>query len=143
MIEETVFRSLVNDAIVLRPAGNYITNDIVVPANAPDGSLIRLVIDLKDADRVNPAISFKYHLERRLAPEWRLMCGGTWVGLDELDSEFGGPFVPRCYVAVVTGVADGQGGRTARNKRGWRVRGRLELAAPLEVGVRIDVVTQV
>jgi hypothetical protein len=142
MIEETVVRSLVNEPVALRSAGDYITNDIVVPADAPDGSLLRIIIDLKDADRVNPAITVKYHFERRLGPEWRLMCGGTWVGLDEQDSEFGGPLVPRCYVALVTGVADGQGGRTTRNKRGWRVRGRIEVSSPLEAGCRIDVVTQ-
>lgn len=141
-IIETVFASLVSQPIALRGAGTIITADAVVPANAPDGSLLRMVIDMNDADRVNPAIVFDYALERRLAPSWLHMCGGHWSGVDAIDPDFELPYVPRCHVAVVTGVGDGQGGRTTRNKRGWRVRGSITLPQSIAMGWRIDVVTQ-
>jgi hypothetical protein len=141
-VVETVVTSLVSAPIANRTAGTVLTTDVVVPANAPDGSLLRFLVLLNDADRVNPAITFSYAFERRLGPEWLHMCGGTWVGVDAIDPEYELPFVPRCYVALVTGVGDGQGGRTTRNKRGWRVRGRLELPFPLAAGWRIDVITQ-
>jgi hypothetical protein len=135
-----VFRTLVSSAPALRAAGTVLTVDAVVPNDAPEGSYLRFAVDLQPADRVNPAITFVYAFERRQGGSWLHMAGGTWTGVEAYDEETGAPYSPQCDVALVTGVSDGQGGRTKRNKRGWRVRGRLELPAPLVAGWRIEVV---
>lgn len=139
---ETVVQSLVTAPIALRAAGTVLTAEAVIPGNAPDESYLRLIVDQDTVDRVNPAIHFSYALERRLAPDWLHICGGTWIGVDAFDDEYGLPYVPRCLVKMTSGVGNGSGGRALRNKRGWRIRGHFELPQALALGWRIDVVTQ-
>lgn len=140
----TVFRTLETSALTLFSASPVLTGEVTVPADAPDDSLVRMKLDLLPTDRINPLITFRYAIERRVPPNWNHMCGGSWTGHpDVIDPGTGESDVPWCAVNLLTGQGDGGGGRTIRNKRGWKIRGQIvipTLVLPLTLGWTLDVV---
>lgn len=138
----TVFRTLTSDVLTLRTSSPILTSEAIVPGNAPDDSQLRFLITMLTADQVNPLIAFDFAIERMLAPDWRHICGGHWIGTSDVDAGTGLPAEPWCAVTITTGVAGG-GGRVTRNKKGWRVRGKIivpTLLLPLTLGWQIDLV---
>jgi hypothetical protein len=126
---------------VLRPAGVILTGESVVPASAPDDAQLWYTIDQPVADRQNPLIAFGLTLERwdQELGIWRHVCGQPWRGTTDVDPDDGLPVLPRCTASLVTLGP----GRSPRSKRGWRLRGWLELPQPLAVGWRIEIVQPV
>lgn len=140
----TVFNTLTSDVLTLRTSSPILTSEVVIPGNTPEDNYaqLRFLITMLTVDQINPLIDFTFAIERQVAPDWRHICGGHWVGTGEIDPGTGLPAEPYCTAAITTGIGDGVG-RLTRNKKGWRVRGTIivpVLLLPLTLGWQIDIV---